>query len=660
MQMEKRWQFAPFEEGLTSALTEQLHISPILAQILANRGIADVEEGRHFLQDTLNDMADPFLMDGMETAVRRLKQAVEDKERIVIYGDYDVDGITSTSLVYSVLRDLGASPQFYIPERQSEGYGLNEEALQHLEHEADVLITVDCGISSYELVREFSPHLDIIITDHHEPPEQIPPALAVLNPKKPGCPYPFKELAGAGVAYILCRALWQRCCNEDLAGYSDLSALGTIADLVPLIGENRIIVRQGLELMKKGQRTGLYALLRASGLVDKEITAGRIAFTAAPRLNAAGRISHATKGVELLLETDDEKAAAAAAELSELNAERQDIEHTIAKEAIAQIESRQQGRDGVLIASHEGWHVGVIGIAASRLVEKYYRPALVITISDGIGKGSCRSISGFNMYEALQSAKDLLIQFGGHTMAAGFSIKAENIEGLRERLLDYAKEHMTADDYIPLVHLDKELETPDVSLDMIAELSSLEPYGMGNSRPVFSLRNLTVEEIRPIGRDKQHVRIVVCGPHKIRLSGVAWSRPDLCDAIVEGDIIDVAFQLERNDFNGTSSPQLVVQDVHVLNKEVTLNRTVMVDIYMALKKLLPEWGMPVWQVRRRMAASQADRYDVHTIYAAIVVLREIGVLKVRQDDDGPVYYFPILAGKMNLHMSPTYELYCRE
>lgn len=494
-----------------------------LAQILANRGIADVEEGRHFLQDTLNDMADPFLMDGMETAVRRLKQAVEDKERIVIYGDYDVDGITSTSLVYSVLRDLGASPQFYIPERQSEGYGLNEEALQHLEHEADVLITVDCGISSYELVREFSPHLDIIITDHHEPPEQIPPALAVLNPKKPGCPYPFKELAGAGVAYVLCRALWQRCCNEDLAGYSDLSALGTIADLVPLIGENRIIVRQGLELMKKGQRTGLYALLRASGLVDKEITAGRIAFTAAPRLNAAGRISHATKGVELLLETDDEKAAAAAAELSELNAERQDIEHTIAKEAIAQIESRQQGRDGVLIASHEGWHVGVIGIAASRLVEKYYRPALVITISDGIGKGSCRSISGFNMYEALQSAKDLLIQFGGHTMAAGFSIKAENIEGLRERLLDYAKEHMTADDYIPLVHLDKELETPDVSLDMIAELSSLEPYGMGNSRPVFSLRNLTVEEIRPIGRDKQHVRIVVCGPHKIRLSGVAWS-----------------------------------------------------------------------------------------------------------------------------------------
>ena len=260
---------------------------------------------------------------------------------------------------------FGASPKFYIPERQSEGYGLNEEALQHLEHEADVLITVDCGISSYELVREFSPRLDIIITDHHEPPEAIPPALAVLNPKKPGCPYPFKELAGAGVAYVLCRALWQRCCDEDLAGYSDLSALGTIADLVLSRGKPHHRP-SGAGIDEKGQRTGLYALLRASGLADKEITAGRIAFTAAPRLNAAGRISHATKGVELLLETDAEKAAAAASELSELNAERQDIEHTIAKEAIAQIESQRRERDEVLIASHEDWHVGVIGIAASR------------------------------------------------------------------------------------------------------------------------------------------------------------------------------------------------------------------------------------------------------------------------------------------------------
>lgn len=241
--MEKRWQFGSPDEGLMEALSAQLHISPVLAQVLANRGIADVRAGDHFLHDTLADMADPFLMKGMENAVIRLEQAITEKQRIVIYGDYDVDGITSTSLVYSVLRDLGASPQFYIPERESEGYGLNEGALEQLSHQADLLITVDCGISSHDLVRQFSPVLDMIITDHHEPPEQIPPALAVLNPKQAGCPYPFKELAGAGVAYVLCRALWQHHCQEDLPGYTDLAALGTIADLVPLTGENRILVR---------------------------------------------------------------------------------------------------------------------------------------------------------------------------------------------------------------------------------------------------------------------------------------------------------------------------------------------------------------------------------------------------------------------------------
>ncbi|MGN0947987.1 MAG: single-stranded-DNA-specific exonuclease RecJ [Megasphaera sp.] len=658
--MEKRWQFSQPEKGLLASLSEQLHISPVLAQVLANRGIASVEEGSRFLHDTLAALADPFLMKGMDAAVMRLEQAIKAKERIVIYGDYDVDGITSTSLLYSVLRDLGAAPHFYIPERESEGYGLNECALEELSREADLLVTVDCGISSYDLVREFADRLDIIITDHHEPPAQIPPALSVLNPKQDGCAYPYKELAGAGVAYVLCRALWQHCCGEALPGYTDLAALGTIADLVPLTGENRILVRHGLAAMKEGKRIGIKALLDASNLSGKAITAGRIAFTAAPRLNAAGRISHATKGVELLLETDPVKAAAAADELSRLNTERQDIEHTIAQEAIAQIEKQGRCRDGVLIAYGEGWHVGVIGIAASRLVETYYRPSLVITVRDGVGKGSCRSIAGFNMYEALQSAADLLIQFGGHTMAAGFSVKAENIEALRSRLLDYAAAHMTAADYVPLVHIDRQLQPSDVSLELIAELARLEPYGMGNSRPVFSLSGAVVDEIRPIGRDKQHVRLVARGADRTRLAGVAWSQAHLCDEIVEGDTVDLAFQLERNDFNGTSSPQLVIQDVHLPARRIELDRTVMVDIYIALKKCLPEWGMPVWQVRRRLAAAEGDRYDVHVIYAAIVVLREIGVLKVRQDEDGPAYYFPVLAGKMNLHMSPTYELYCKE
>ena len=370
--MKKRWRVIPADEGCARSLSEQLHISPILAQLLVHRGITSAECGRHFLYDSLEQSCDPFLMKGMEKAVQRICRAIEGKEKIIIYGDYDVDGITATSLLYWVLSDLGAEPSFYIPERQSEGYGLNRDAVQHLKDEhTNVLITVDCGISSYDIVDSFRGDMDIIVTDHHEPPADIPPAYAVLNPKQEGCAYPFKELAGAGVAYKLCQALWLRLCGEALAGYTEIAALGTIADLVPLTGENRIIVRDGLQRMKEGYNTGLQALLAVSGLTPDSISAGRIAFTAAPRLNAAGRISHAEKGVRLLLETDEEKAGRIAEELNELNKERQDIEHDIARQAVRQIEAEKRRDDGVLVAYGQDWHAGVIGIAASRLVEEY-------------------------------------------------------------------------------------------------------------------------------------------------------------------------------------------------------------------------------------------------------------------------------------------------
>ena len=658
--MEKRWRFSTLPEPEVQALAEQLHISPVLARILGNRGITAAAAGRHFLHDTLADLADPFLMKGMEAAVQRLTRALDQGEHIVIYGDYDVDGITSTSLVYAVLQKLGASLSFYIPQRQKEGYGLNQEALERLCLHNDLLITVDCGISSADLVAAFQGRLDLIITDHHEPPEKIPPALAVLDPKQKDCTYPYKELAGAGVAYMLCRALWRRRCGEELPGFTDLAALGTIADLVPLTGENRLLVRSGLKAMQAGTRLGLKALLTASGLTGKGITAGRIAFTAAPRLNAAGRISHAAQGVHLLLETDAQKAAVEADALSQLNTERQEIEHTIAQEAIEQIEKRGQGRDEVLIAYQEGWHVGVIGIAASRLVEKYYRPALVINVTDGIGKGSCRSIPGFNMYAALTSAADLLIQFGGHTMAAGFSIKAENIEALRQRLIAYARAHLQANDYIPLLKIDEALQGPDITLDLIQELAALEPYGMGNSRPVFSLSHAVVENLRTMGKEQQHLRLTVRAETGEKLTAVGWSRADLCEELVAGDSIDLAFQLERNEFNGLVTAQLILQDVHFPERQLTLSRPILIDVYMALKKIIPDWGLAPWQVRQRLCAALDKRYEIHVLYAAIVVLREIGVLKIAHHENGPYYYFPILAGKMNLHMSPTYERYCKE
>ena len=658
--MKKRWRVIPADEDCARVLSEQLHISPILAQLRVHRGITSAECGRHFLDDSLEHSCDPFLMKGMETAVQRICQAIEEKEKIIIYGDYDVDGITATSLLYLVLSDLGAEPSFYIPERQSEGYGLNREAVQHLkEQHTSVLITVDCGISSYDIIDCFRDDMDIIVTDHHEPPADIPPAYAVLNPKQAGCAYPFKDLAGAGVAYKLCQALWLRLCGEALAGYTEIAALGTIADLVPLTGENRIIVRDGLQRMREGYNTGLQALLTVSGLTPDSISAGRIAFTAAPRLNAAGRISHAEKGVRLLLETDEEEAGRIAEELNELNKERQDIEHDIARQAVRQIEKEQRSLDGVLVAYGQDWHAGVIGIAASRLVEEYYRPSLVISIHDGIGKGSCRSITGFNMYEALQYADDLLIQYGGHPMAAGFSIQAERIEDFRQRLIDYAAAHMKKEDYVPQLAIDGELQPDDITLSLVSELSQLEPYGMGNSRPVFSLCGCTIDEVRPIGRDKKHLRLVLRSGKHSRLSGVGWSMAEACDEIMEGDCVDVAFQLERNEFNGVSSPQLVVQDLRGPDIPVHLDRAVMIDIYLALKKCIPEWGMPVWQVQQRALAAEGDRYEAHAIYAAILVLKEIGVLKIRSDVDGPSYYFPVLSGKMCLHMSPTYQKYSK-
>ena len=412
--MEKRWHIQETDDASILDLADRAGISSVLAQILYNRGIRTNEEIRRYLYDDMDDLDDPFLMKGMKKAVERICRAIEEQEKIVIYGDYDVDGITSTALVYSVLRDLGGCPSFYIPERQSEGYGLNADALQVLQDDGThVLITVDCGISSHDLIEQFNQSMDIIVTDHHMPPQLIPDTYAVINPKQEGCPYPFKDLAGAGVAFKLCQALWQKRNGKTLPGYVELCALGTIADLVPLRGENRILVKEGLKRMKKGLNTGVQALLTSSGLTPDTITAGRIAFTAAPRLNAAGRISHATRGVEVLLESDAGKATSLADELSELNKERQDIEHTIAEQAVNQIEEKGQSQDGVLVAYGNDWHSGVIGIAASRLVEKFYRPALVISIHDGIGKGSCRSIPGFNMYEALKSADDLLIQYGG-------------------------------------------------------------------------------------------------------------------------------------------------------------------------------------------------------------------------------------------------------
>lgn len=654
--MDMRWIYAEPSQKTVRQLQEQLHISSLLARTLVNRGITDSTDAKHFLYDNMSSLYDPFLMKDVRKGAERILTAIERGERIVVYGDYDVDGITSTALVYRSLCDLGADPAFYIPERQSEGYGLNRDALEELVHDkTEVIITVDCGISSSKLVKEFNTQTDIIITDHHEPSEHIPEGYAVINPKQQDCMYPYKELAGVGVAYTLCRALRMLAGKTGGEEYTSLVALGTVADLVPLTGENRILVADGLSRIAEGDNCGIQALIETTGLDATKISAGNIAFSVAPRLNAAGRISHAEKGVFLLLEKDSDKAKETAEELHDLNTQRQDIERAITTAAIDEVESEGYEDDHVLVVAGDGWHSGVIGIAASRLIEKYYKPSLVISLKDGVGKGSCRSITGFNMYEALNSCKELLIQFGGHAMAAGFSVAQENIDALREQLNEYALRHLTEKDYIPVLNVDSVVAGEDITVDTVHELSLLEPYGMGNTRPLFVLKNALLYDIKEIGRQKTHLRIVAESEDGCRLSGVGWSMADKADYILRNDEVDLAFQPELNTYHDRTTAQLVLRDMRLTHEyKPTLTRNDMVDIYKVLKTYVGEGRRTVSDTRRYMLDA-VTLIDGHDVLTALQVFKELGILVTASDDEDIYYEMPTQGSKLSLNDSPTFR-----
>ncbi|MUP58487.1 single-stranded-DNA-specific exonuclease RecJ [Veillonellaceae bacterium M2-4] len=666
--MKKQWQWRKHEPFLASEMAQSLHISTFLAEILLGRGITTVEEGVHFLHDTVADAADPHLMKGLDKAVERLQSAIEKKEKIVVYGDYDVDGITATVILYSILRDLGACVDYYIPERQSEGYGLHQEALEQLvQAQTDLLVTVDCGIASAALVSAFNSAMDIIITDHHEPPPQVPPAYAVLDAKQPDCTYPYKELAGAGVAYLLGRTLWKQMRHTTLTKYAEIAALGTIADLVPLTGENRALVKAGLQRMREGANPGLNKLFSIANIPRQRVQAGTIAYLIAPRLNASGRLSHAKRGVQLLLaEETDPQITLIAEELSALNKERQAIEKQISQQAVQQIKTGGHEQDGVLIAYGEEWHPGVIGIAASRVVEKYYRPALVISVHNGIGKGSCRSIDGFHMYQALQYAADLLIQFGGHQMAAGFSVAVENIEALRQRLCEYAAKEMKAEDYVPKIVIEGELLASDITLALVQEMEQLEPYGMKNARPIFAIKEANINDVKMVGTDKSHLQMKIRSTKPNVLTAIGWSMGEMYSNCWL-DIADIAFQLDLNEFRGEITPQLVLKDIRAKKEDIHLNRAVMVDIYQLIHSYAKRFAfygssnsvpeIEQGRLQQYLLQERQRQYGGAVVYAVVRVLMELGILQLRLSSHGPVYVLPLIAHKLQLLDSATYRKY---
>jgi single-stranded-DNA-specific exonuclease len=561
----KVWRVADADAEQAASLARKVGISPVVAQVLLNRGIGDADQARRFLYGGVETLPDPFLLQDMATAVARLKTAIDKGEKITVYGDYDVDGITATALVYRVLARLGAVVEYYIPERQSEGYGLNDAALEALcQGGTNLVVTVDCGINSATEIARIAGRLDVIVSDHHQPPPLLPPAVAVLNPKRVDCPYPEKNLAGVGVAFKLCQALWRDMRGDGalFMDYLELVAVGTIADIVPLTGENRILVKLGLAALSKTANPGLRALMKVAGLAESKLDAGKVGYILAPRLNAAGRISHAAAGVELLTTEHGERAAELAAELDGENAKRQQVEKELLTAAEAMLAGGDTAEAKVIVLAGADWHPGVIGIVASRLVDRYYRPVVMISIRDGVGKGSCRSIPGFDIYQALQGCSDLLLQFGGHQQAAGLTIEPGNIDAFRERLSGLAAATLAAEDYIPKLNVDFRVALAEIDAALLEELACLAPHGMGNPSPLFVCEDLAVAGVKPVGAEGRHLKL------RVRRQGasgdvIAWDMGGLAPDLTGDASIDLAFLPEFNEWQGQRHIQLKARDVRL-------------------------------------------------------------------------------------------------
>lgn len=657
--MQKRWSIEPDHSQEEVQLAAELKVSPIVAKLLINRGLGDPHKARQFLVADMESLLSPWDLKGMREAVACVTKTMEEGGSIVVYGDYDVDGITATSVVYRFLKRCGASVSYYIPERQSEGYGLNLEALEGLIAKGtDLVITVDCGISSYDIVEAVRDRLALVITDHHEAPALIPRAVAVVDHKQPNCPYPDKNLAGVGVAYKLCQAVWQERTGEVYQADLDIVALGTVADVVPLVGENRILVKAGLSKMQLQPNRGIEALIDVAGLKDRKITAGHIGYTLAPRLNAAGRVAHATRAVELLTTPSQEEAYEIAEELQETNLERQALERDIHEMARQDVLKQGPDADYVVVVGGQDWHPGVIGIVASRLVEEFYKPTLVISIKDGIGKGSCRSIDNCNIYEALQSAEDLLIQFGGHQAAAGFSIKEDKIPALRERLAQYCKEHLAETDYLPIVDIDSQVAIDDIDVPLIEEIETLEPYGMANPTPVLALEEATISDLFLMGQQKKHAKVLL-EREDSTIDAIAWNRPDLHASFFPGDRVKVAFTVQKNEWNGHVSPQLMIQDMALLEgRSLTLTKEGLRAMYTYVRNLLKGGSMPKFRLETELIRRRPEGQTMPVAMASLEVFKELNLLVEETTEEGlESYRWQPAQGQLHLETSITFMKY---
>jgi single-stranded-DNA-specific exonuclease len=569
--MKKKWQILTPAKDTVRKLSEALNCHPVTAAVLTNRNLSNVSDALAFLNTSLKDVRPPFLMKDMEKAVQRIHAALIRKEKILIFGDYDVDGITATVLLYEFLSAAGADVTYYVPHRITEGYGLRENHIhEYIEpNRYDLVITVDCGSSSHDAIAAAGKaRIDVIVTDHHQVQEILPDAVAVINPKRRDCEAGLSSLAGVGVVYMLLIALrkhlresgyWDRIPEPNLKSACDLVALGTVADIVPLLSENRVFTQLGIEVLNSGQRPGIQALLETAG-VNGPITGDEeISFRLGPRLNAAGRMGHANTAIELLTTRDSERAFQLAGSLNQLNEVRRSTEQEILNEILAELLTYPNlNRKPAFVLSNPNWHEGVLGIVAAKLVERYYRPVIIISTRNGIGKGSARSIPGFNLYEGLLKAQDCLMAFGGHAAAAGLSIKKENIARFSSLFDQIVKEITPLEAFIPEIIVDQEISFDQISPKLTDEIERLRPFGSGNPEPLFMAREVHVSFSQVMGNKHRRMRLTQSSSKASEpLHAIQFNVPTPLLAVDSFE--KIAFRLRWNRWNGKKTMQLLIE-----------------------------------------------------------------------------------------------------
>lgn len=556
----KKWEFYKIDEALVKKIANKFNISEILATVLLNRGIVKEEDIKIFLDPTRNDFHDPFLMPDMKQAVDRIMEAIDNKEKVIIYGDYDVDGITSITILHKFLKEQGLDTGYYIPNRLTEGYGLNKKAIKQIAEDGyKLIITVDCGISGLEEIEyAYKLGMEVIVTDHHEPLDTLPKAVAVIDCKRKDSTYPFNSLAGVGVAFKLLQAISKRLDLDEKAylKYLDIVCIGTISDIVPLIDENRVIAKLGLKLVKLTKNPGLKSLILSSGY--KEINSNTVSFGLAPRINACGRMGHEKEALNLFLTENKDEVLKITDNLNSYNKERQDIEKRIFEEVISEIENKNLVQENAIIVGKENWHHGVIGIVASKITDLYFKPSILICFEGDEGKGSGRSVPGFDLHDALCKSSEYLEKYGGHEMAVGLSLKKKKFHDFVNNFQKIAKEAHT-EEILSVIKIDKEITAKEFTKETVEALKQLEPFGESNKTPVFIYKNLRIDSIRALSEGK-HLKLTLKDGNAI-INAIGFNMGNLSSEYLIGDKVDILGVLELNSYAGVDVVQMNIKDI---------------------------------------------------------------------------------------------------